>query len=311
MVKRNTPQTEEILFQSLDFIPIPILLSESHINQSSGKIQRIHRFMNRAFIEQIGYTITDIPDIDAWFNTVYPDAVVRQAMIDGWEAEVKRSLAAGIKTAEMQARIRCGNGEFRWFVITAQISTDNLSDLHVVTMRDIHDLQTLIEENARLSYTDMLTGLANRREAEKVLTQLIIPAHQTDAKVSLLMCDVDFFKTINDTYGHLCGDEVLVQIATTLEKFTHQASCIARWGGEEFLIILRHSSLDIAYQLAEDIRCEIASTSFHYQEHQLNLTVSLGCVSVQHNESARSALYRVDKALYRAKLEGRNRVMIG
>jgi len=311
MVRRNTPQTEEILFKSLDFIPIPILLSESHLNQSSGKIQRIHRFMNRAFIEQIGYTLADIPDIDAWFNTVYPDAVVRQTMIDGWEAEVKRSLAAGIKTAEMQARIRCGNGEFRWFVITAQISTDNLSDLHVVTMRDIHDLQTLIEENARLSYTDMLTGLANRREAEKVLTQLIIPAHQTDSEVSILMCDVDFFKMINDTYGHLCGDEVLVQIATTLEKFIHQASCIARWGGEEFLIILRHSSLDIAYQLAEDIRCEIASTSFRYQEHQLNLTVSLGCVSVQHNESVRSALYRVDKALYRAKLEGRNRVTIG
>lgn len=311
MVERNVPKAKEMLFESLDFVPIPILLSESHINESTGKIQRIHRFMNRAFIEQIGYTLADIPDIEAWFNTVYPDAVMRQTMMDGWVAEVNRSIAAGSKTAEMQARILCKHGQYRWFIITAQISTDNLSDLHVVTMRDIHDLKTLMEENARLSYTDMLTRLANRRQAENMLNELISTRNQIDTDVSLLMCDVDFFKTINDSYGHLCGDEVLVQIARQLEKFTDKTRCVARWGGEEFLIILQHSTLEMAYQLADDIRCEIANASFHYQEHKLNLTVSLGCVSVKHNESLRSAFFRVDQALYAAKIAGRNRVIIG
>lgn len=311
MVKQNVPETEDVLFKSLNVIPIPILLSESHLNESTGEIQRIHRFINHAFVKQIGYTLADIPNIDAWFDTVYPDALVRQAMIDDWEQAVECSLAAGINTAEMQARILCANGEYRWFIITAQITTDNLSDLHVVTMRDIHDLQMLIEENTRLSYTDMLTGLANRRQAERFLKEVLSPENQIKTEVCLLMCDVDFFKAINDTYGHLCGDEVLIQVGRQLKTFMHDACCIARWGGEEFLIILTDSTLDMAYKMAETVRTEIAKTEYRYSKHKLNLTVSVGCIMANDNESVRSALYRVDKALYGAKKLGRNRVVTG
>ncbi|MFG7350335.1 GGDEF domain-containing protein [Shewanella oncorhynchi] len=307
MTGRNT--SEVILFKSLDFIPIPILLSESRMNEMSGRIQRIHRFVNHAFIEQIGYTLVDIPDMDAWFNTVYPDPLVRQAMIEGWAKIVESSINAGIDTAEMQARILCRNGEYRWFLITAQITTENQSDLHIVTMRDIHDLQLLIDENQTLSNTDVLTGLANRRKAEAVLENALSTANGSD--FCLLMCDVDYFKAINDTFGHLCGDDVLVQVARLLEGLQQSAACIARWGGEEFLIVLQGYSLDETYQIAEQLRLDLASTDFFYQDKKLNLTMSFGCIRVQDNESLRSALFRVDSALYSAKSAGRNCVVIG
>lgn len=307
MTARNT--CEVILFKSLDFIPIPILLSESRMNEMSGCIQRIHRFVNHAFIEQIGYTLVDIPDMDAWFNTVYPDPLVRQAMVEGWAKIVESSINAGIDTAEMQARILCRNGEYRWFLITAQITTENQSDLHIVTMRDIHDLQLLIDENQTLSNTDVLTGLANRRKAEAVLENALSTTNGSD--LCLLMCDVDYFKAINDTFGHLCGDDVLVQVARLLEGLQQSAACIARWGGEEFLIVLQGYSLDETYQIAEQLRLDLASTDFFYQDKQLNLTMSFGCIRVQDNESLRSALFRVDSALYSAKSAGRNCVVIG
>ena len=307
MTARNT--SEVILFKSLDFIPIPILLSESRMNEMSGCIQRIHRFVNHAFIEQIGYTLVDIPDMDAWFNTVYPDPLVRQAMVEGWAKIVESSINAGIDTAEMQARILCRNGEYRWFLITAQITTENQSDLHIVTMRDIHDLQLLIDENQTLSNTDVLTGLANRRKAEAVLENALSTTNGSD--LCLLMCDVDYFKAINDTFGHLCGDDVLVQVARLLEGLQQSAACIARWGGEEFLIVLQGYSLDETYQIAEQLRLDLASTDFFYQDKQLNLTMSFGCIRVQDNESLRSALFRVDSALYSAKSAGRNCVVIG
>lgn len=307
MTARN--DSEVILFKSLDFIPIPILLSESRIDKISGRIQRIHRFVNHAFIEQIGYTLEDIPDMDAWFKTVYPEPLVRQAMIEGWANIVESSINAGIDTAEMQARILCRNGEYRWFLITAQIATENQSELHIVTMRDIHDLQLLIDENQTLSNTDVLTGLANRRKAEAVLENALSTAKGTE--LCLLMCDVDYFKAINDTFGHLCGDDVLVQVARLLEGLRQPAACIARWGGEEFLIVLQGCSLDEAHQIAEQLRLDLATTDFFYHNQQLNLTMSFGCICVQDNESLRSALFRVDSALYNAKSAGRNCVVMG
>lgn len=307
MTARN--DSEVILFKSLDFIPIPILLSESRMDEVSGCIQRIHRFVNHAFIEQIGYTLVDIPDMDAWFNTVYPDPLVRQDMFEGWAAIVESSISAGIDTAEMQARILCRNGEYRWFLITAQIATDNQSELHIVTMRDIHDLQMLIDENKTLSNTDALTGLANRRKAEAVLENVLSATNGPE--LCLLMCDVDYFKAINDTFGHLCGDDVLVQVARLLEGLQQSAACIARWGGEEFLIVLQGHSLDEVHQIGELLRMDLASTDFNYHDEHLNLTMSFGCIRIQDNESLRSALYRVDSALYNAKSAGRNCVVMG
>ncbi|MGI2185890.1 GGDEF domain-containing protein [Shewanella oncorhynchi] len=166
-----------------------------------------------------------------------------------------------------------------------------------------------IDENQTLSNTDVLTGLANRRKAEAVLENALSTANGSD--LCLLMCDVDYFKAINDTFGHLCGDDVLVQVARLLEGLQQSAACITRWGGEEFLIVLQGYSLDETYQIAEQLRLDLASTDFLYQDKQLNLTMSFGCIRVQDNESLRSALFRVDSALYSAKSAGRNCVVIG
>lgn len=303
--------SEALLFKSLNYIPIPVLLSEAlDVEGRRPSTHRVYRFMNHAFIEQLGYTMSDIPDIESWFNTVYPDPILRDKAMLEWDSAVYESEKQGLSTAGFQTYLRCGNGEYRWFLITAQITTENQSNLNIVTMRDVHQLQLLIEDNKRQSNTDLLTGLANRRQVERILASAM--EHSTDAQGSLclVMCDIDFFKSINDNFGHLCGDDVLKLVADQLKHYASSASCVARWGGEEFLIVLENTELEIARELAEKLRCDIESTDYQSYGQHMHLTMSFGCVGHQVSESLQSLLFRVDSVLYKAKNDGRNCVVL-
>ncbi|RQO76203.1 GGDEF domain-containing protein [Aquitalea sp. FJL05] len=300
----------ELLANSFEFIPIPILISEC---SNSGDINsgRWHRFSNQAFRQQIGYSLEDMPDIDSWFQLAYPDAGYRAEVMQTWEREVERCLASGQPLAELTALVCCADGQQRWFIITAQTQAATLPFLQIITFRDVHELKCTVDENIRLSRTDFLTRLLNRREASKRL-QLAWEGWQRAREMfSVLLCDIDGFKHVNDQYGHACGDHMLVFFADQLTALFDGQADIVRWGGEEFLLILPATDLAGAAIAAERLRQQIADSKPVWQQQQLGLTVSIGYTCVADHGELEGILHAVDVAMYRAKLQGRNCICQG
>ncbi len=156
-----------------------------------------------------------------------------------------------------------------------------------------------------IANTDMLTGLANRRAAEDFLQKQAYAARRYGRKVSVIMADVDYFKQINDTYGHARGDKVLVELARMLQSLLRETDLVARWGGEEFLIVAQEISLHEAKELAERCRREVAATPVA----GINLTMSFGVSEFREKDNADTVLSRTDSLLYKAKSSGRNLIL--
>ncbi len=158
-----------------------------------------------------------------------------------------------------------------------------------------------------LATTDTLTGITNRHTFSAVLAEEIARARSYETPFSLIMCDVDHFKLVNDNFGHPVGDMVLRQVARLLKKRTRSSDVVARWGGEEFMTLLPQTPRDAARVVAEKIRAAVASHNF---DQVGALTVSLGVTSLNPTEELSAILNRVDEALYKAKRNGRNRVEV-
>jgi diguanylate cyclase (GGDEF)-like protein/PAS domain S-box-containing protein len=163
--------------------------------------------------------------------------------------------------------------------------------------------------------TDSLTGLANRRYFDQVLNAEFHRMKRTGASLSLIMLDVDHFKNFNDSYGHLAGDDCLRQIGTTLKTFVRRASdFVARYGGEEFVVILAETDPRGAETLAERIRKAIEALAIPHAGSEVAqvVTVSLGVVTVYPPgmASTEQIVALADKAMYRAKQAGRNRISV-
>jgi diguanylate cyclase (GGDEF)-like protein len=162
---------------------------------------------------------------------------------------------------------------------------------------------------------DPLTGLYNRRMLEERLDSELASARRHDRLVAILMVDIDRFKAVNDQHGHLAGDETLRMVARTLRATVRQEDFVARFGGEEFVVIAPETGLEGARQLGERIRHAVERSRCVWQDHELSVTVSVG-VTVSllpaefvPAETARHLVDVADRALYRAKDEGRNRVV--
>lgn len=168
-------------------------------------------------------------------------------------------------------------------------------------------LKALNDELKVLSLTDALTGLPNRRAFDARLTEEVERAKRYKAPLSLLLVDVDHFKSFNDTFGHPAGDEVLKTVAQLLQKRTRMSDFVARYGGEEFAIILPNATRSDAYVLAERFRRAIAQATWS----QRTITISIGAFTAVGNETSETALLTdADRMLYQAKAQGRNRVVV-
>lgn len=159
-----------------------------------------------------------------------------------------------------------------------------------------------ISQATKLSLTDPLTKLPNRRYAER---ELELRAGQHSA-YTLALVDVDHFKVINDTYGHDVGDEVLIAIASQLRSSLRACDVLARWGGEEFLVVLETPSLEVARTLCERLRQQVCEHPVPTSQEPLSVTISSGFTIARPGEPPIDALRRADTALYEAKRAGRN-----
>ena len=167
--------------------------------------------------------------------------------------------------------------------------------------------QQRIEEMAS---TDKLTGLLNRHAFTILIDKLLAGYRREPRPMSLIMADIDHFKEINDRYGHLAGDEVLQSVAKRLQAGLRQSDLAVRWGGEEFLILLRACDLSEAERIAENLRHAIQKETFDVLKHQIPVTISLGVSQFTGEESTAQLVDRADEGLYRAKRGGRNQVCV-
>ena len=167
--------------------------------------------------------------------------------------------------------------------------------------------QRRIEEMAA---TDKLTGMLNRQVFDILMDKLMADCARTPRPVSVLLLDLDYFKRVNDQYGHAQGDRVLCRVAETLQHTLRKSDIAVRWGGEEFLVVLDHCALDEARRTAEKIRERIAQATLEVKGQPLALSVSAGVSQLRGDELPDEAIRRADAALYQAKNGGRNRVCV-
>lgn len=170
-------------------------------------------------------------------------------------------------------------------------------------------LAKALEKIESISVTDELTSIKNRRYILDVLTQQCFMAQRKNYHFSVCLLDIDFFKKINDNYGHLRGDEVLISLCKILMEMMRKSDYFARFGGEEFLMVFPLTTKKQTEKVAERIRALVESTFFEGLGSSHAVTLSIGVTEYQSPESIESLLARVDKALYAAKAKGRNNVM--
>lgn len=158
--------------------------------------------------------------------------------------------------------------------------------------------------------TDALTGLLNRQAFEIVFRQSALEADRSGRPLSGILFDIDFFKQVNDGHGHLAGDNVLRTIAQLARETVRESDIVTRWGGEEFVILLKECALEQAVAVAEKLRHAIDHHDFSATVPERHITISLGVAQYGMQESPAGFFARVDEALYKAKANGRNRLQV-
>ncbi len=242
-------------------------------------------------------------DISAHIRSLAGENVMYGASLDKHKASLKET--ARIESlqelgqalaAELESMQR-SNTEYR----------QRLAEANEVVVRQQDDLDKL---QSTLG-TDFLTDVPNRRSFDEQLAGAIELAKRHGDPVSLLVIDIDHFKSVNDMHGHAAGDRVLKAVAKILNDTRRASDFLARYGGEEFVMILPQTSADQALAVADRLREKVASTRLRLENTGLNVTVSMGAGEVFPESDTKESLFaRVDGALYRAKHEGRNCVRL-
>lgn len=172
-------------------------------------------------------------------------------------------------------------------------------------------LENALEQIRRLAESDDLTGLMNRRAMAEMMRLELRGQHKVPPKISIALIDIDFFKSVNDKYGHQMGDEVLRRFAEVGKSTLRAGDMFARWGGEEFLMMLQDTSVKQGVECLERVRHALAETSFDDISPGLRITISAGVTDLHLHDTLEKAVERADQAMYGAKQSGRDRVILG
>jgi len=171
----------------------------------------------------------------------------------------------------------------------------------------LNQLETRLNNNRPTTQVDVDLSSEQKKEINYEIDRATRYKHQ----LSIIMIDLDNFKTINDTYGHNCGDIVLKDIGHILANSKRKVDYVLRYGGEEFMGIFPETRLEEAKILANKIREHIKESKFHYEGDSVKVTVSAGLAQFEHEDTIKDVLKRADEALYLAKAQGRNRCVLG
>lgn len=259
---------------------------DGNINYTSKAFCKISGYLPEELLGK-KHSIIRHPDMP---NSVFKELWNTIRMGETWSGEIKN---------------RAKDGSYYW--VQSEISPYFEYGQHVgyIAVRQDITNKKLVEE---ISVRDHLTKLYNRVKIDEEFAKEILRSQRFGHNLSTILIDIDHFKSVNDTYGHLVGDSVLVDMAKILEKNIRSIDILGRWGGEEFIIICPETDTKSAYKLAEKIRQIV-------EKHQFatigNKTASFGVSQYIPGETEQQVVDKADKALYKAKEEGRNKVIIG
>ncbi|MBV8976191.1 MAG: GGDEF domain-containing protein [Alphaproteobacteria bacterium] len=209
--------------------------------------------------------------------------------------------------------------ELRTFVDTLIAATHTMENRTATleaelqrSSQQVSMLKSQLDDVRKESLTDGLTAIANRKAFDTELLAAVAEAHETNDALALLMLDIDNFKKFNDTWGHQTGDQVLRLVAQCMSENVKGRDTVARFGGEEFAIVLRRTSLDNAVTIADQIRSYVESKRLVKKSSGDvlgTITISIGAARLWPDDTPASLVQRADECLYRAKRTGRNRVV--
>lgn len=212
--------------------------------------------------------------------------------------------------------------EFQWYLVVEQTENRAIENIRyaLIVNLGLCALVTLIiilltnitisfyqKRLEKMATVDNLTETYNRHAFEALFSQAIKELQREHEPVSIVLFDLDLFKNINDEYGHLAGDSIIRGVAGIVQESIRDSDILCRWGGEEFIIILKRCGIQDAFLKAEEIRSAVKSSTFRYEEREISAAISLGVAEYRQDDTKDSVLRRADRALYRAKNNGRNR----
>ena len=237
----------------------------------------------KCFVEEDGYFhLGEIKDDELWIDLLLEQLKSKDVLV-----LMRDSQASKLNSFDIKAK--------------------NFGSDFLVTLTNITSFDAESKNNEHEASYDSLTNIFNRTKLNELLVQNIENAKLSKDIFSFILIDIDHFKAVNDTYGHLVGDAILIQMSQVIKKYIRESDIFARWGGEEFVLVLPHVDLHRAEVIANHLRVKIETE--HFPEVS-NITCSFGVTSYVNGDKIDSITQRADIALYDAKDEGRNRVCI-
>jgi len=277
--------------------PFPMM-----IHAENGEVLEI----NKAWTEATGYTHADLPTVASWLKHAYGDD--KQNMQDVKQL-IERVYGIGQRVDQGERVIHCKDGSTRtWHFSAAPVGVLPDGRRYVVSMaQDVSESKAAQEQIEFLAYHDALTRLPNRLLAKDHLQQAILAAEREKTKVALLFVDLDKFKTINDSLGHMIGDSLLKAVSIRLRECLRDTDTLSRQGGDEFLIVLKNvRDTESITVVTEKILARLAEP-FEIDRHELSISLSIGiAVYPDDGKDFDTLLKQSDTAMYQAKESGRN-----
>ena len=290
--------------------------------QQNALLQRERDLLEAQRIARLGNWVSDFVTGEIrWCEQIYEmfgrqqdETITHDIFMQSIHPEDRHSVQAAFSAALKGApydvihRVVRTNGSVRTLHERGQVEFNERGRAQrmIGTVQDITEQKRLEDELARNAVTDHLTGAYNRKRFDEEIEKTLARRRRNGVLSALIMLDIDHFKPVNDTYGHDVGDDVLVTLTQLIQSNLRVPDLLARWGGEEFVIILPDTDMLEARHLAERLRSLIANYRFEVIDQ---LTVSLGVTTLQPTDDSRSCLKRLDDALYQAKFAGRNQVV--
>jgi len=315
-VDAHIEQRQSLLMQALQDIPATLMLLDRNCERIGGKaaksmplLQRAqhleqllleHLQQDAAFKEELQQLIAAFTPSMATISSVLKQVGEESPELNQARHTLEQELPADPEEARDLLR------HARQDILQAGAKLATASKKLNATIQDqvekLSSMSSRLQQAESEARNDPLTGLPNRRRLAEFLNQL---AH---SGFCFLIIDIDFFKSINDRYGHDVGDEVLQQLAVILNENIRDTDLVARIGGEEFCIVFPATNIDISAGLADKLRQSIARQPFETQRGEVNVTVSIGITEHKNNMSHSDTFKAADQALYLSKKHGRNRI---
>ena len=263
--------------------------------------EKLCDYFNTTWLEFTGKTMKQEYG-NGWLEGVHPDDIQHCSEIYTSNFDKKEPFS-------MEYRLKNSDGEYRWILDYGRpyFDLDGSFLGYIGSCYDITDKKLYEQRLKELSEVDSLTKVYNRLKLDSLLEYELVRANRYGSTLSVIMVDVDNFKSVNDTYGHIVGDKVLIQITQIMKNNIRTTDILGRWGGEEFLVICPETDSKNAESLATKLMVEVQKHAFPKVEAQ---TCSFGVSSYKKNDDYTKLVHRADKALYTAKEDGKNQVKV-